>query len=87
MLVPPKSLRGDEDFALCQDCGHVAEYSEAKHLNSELCSKCGGHYCGCTMCSGVARLSLQFQALAEVEKQADGENPAAFNGPEQPAWS
>jgi hypothetical protein len=33
------------------------------------------------MCSGVARLSLQFQAQA---KEQGDEIPAAFNGPEQP---
>ena len=81
MSSTPKLVHGDEDLVLCQDCGHVAEYSDARHLNTEVCSQCGGHYCGCTMCSGVARLSLQFQAHA---KEQGDESPAAFNGPEQP---
>lgn len=81
MLVPPKLLYGDEEFVLCQDCGHVAEYSEARHRGLELCLECGGEYCGCRMCSGVARLSLQFQVRT---KEEGDESPAAFDGPEQP---
>ena len=82
MLVPPELLFGDEDYVLCQDCGRVALFTDARHRGVDRCVECGGEFCGCRMCMGVARLSLQFQARSEYEK-AD-ENPAAFNGPEKP---
>ncbi|MDH2198747.1 hypothetical protein [Ectopseudomonas oleovorans] len=44
-------------YVLCQDCGHAEPYSDAKHLGSETCPKCGGDFCGCNDCSGIAGLS------------------------------
>ena len=49
----------DADYVLCQDCGHADSYSDEKHRGRVKCS-CGGEFCGCACCSGIARLSKQF---------------------------
>lgn len=51
------SIQLTDAYVLCQDCGHAEPYSDAKHLGSETCPKCGGDFCGCNDCSGIAGLS------------------------------
>lgn len=63
-------------YVLCQDCGHAEPYSDAKHFGDESCHKCGGDYCGCNACSGIARLSVQFQAQAKRPAPSDPANAA-----------
>ena len=58
-------------YVLCQDCGHAEAYSDAKHFGDESCPKCGGDYCGCNACSGIARLNVQFQAQAKRPAPSD----------------
>ncbi|WP_220813122.1 hypothetical protein [Pseudomonas paralcaligenes] len=56
-------------YVLCQDCGHAEAYSDAKHQGQERCPKCEGEFCGCNACSGIARLSIQFEVQAEAERR------------------
>lgn len=56
-------------YVLCQDCGHAEAYSAAKHQGQGRCPKCEGEFCGCNACSGIARLSIQFEVQAEAERR------------------
>lgn len=60
-------------YVLCQECGHAEPYSDAKHQGQERCSICEGEFCGCKACSGIARLSIQFEAQSRAE--SEGEQP------------
>jgi hypothetical protein len=51
-----------DSYVLCQECGHVEEYSEARANRQERCSRCGsGFFCGCHCCDGLARMNLQLR--------------------------
>ncbi|WP_447592640.1 hypothetical protein [Aquipseudomonas campi] len=54
-------------YVLCQDCGHAEPFTDARHQGDEHCPNCGGDFCGCNACSGIAKLSIQFQVLADAE--------------------
>ncbi|MDC7826254.1 MULTISPECIES: hypothetical protein [Pseudomonadaceae] len=55
-------------YVLCQDCGHAEPYDDAKHQGHERCPKCDGDFCGCNACSGIARLSIQFQTQSAADE-------------------
>ena len=60
-----------DSYVLCQDCGHVEEYTDARHMEKEKCSKCGGAFCGCDCCAGVARMNLQLRIHEQLDKESD----------------
>lgn len=62
----------DQDYVLCQDCGHVEFFSVERHRGVIRCG-CGGEFCGCDLCSGIARLTRQFSELSEAETLAEAE--------------
>lgn len=62
----------DQDYVLCQDCGHAEHFSWDKHRNLIACH-CGGDFCGCGLCSGIARLTRQFSELSEAEARAEAD--------------
>lgn len=62
----------DQDYVLCQDCGHVEFFSMERHRGVIRCD-CGGDFCGCDLCSGIARLTRQFSELSEAEISSEAE--------------
>lgn len=58
-----------DGYVLCQDCGHVEEYTQARHHGLEDCSRCGGDFCGCDCCNGLARLNLELKIHELIDKE------------------
>lgn len=47
-----------DGYVLCQECGHVEEYTKPRAEGHEVCVRCGAKFCGCECCNGLARLNL-----------------------------
>lgn len=58
-----------DGYVLCQECGHVEEYTQARAEGHEACLRCGAKFCGCACCDGLARLNLQLK----IHEATDGE--------------
>lgn len=67
----PQRVELTDGYVLCQDCGHVEPYTADRHQGREACSQCGGDFCGCTACSELARMALQFQDPGEASQVKD----------------
>jgi Zn finger protein HypA/HybF involved in hydrogenase expression len=57
-----------DGYVLCQDCGHLEPFTIDRHQGRESCPKCSGDFCGCTACSELARLAIQFQQPIEGDE-------------------
>ena len=63
-----------DGYVLCQECGHVEEYSDARANRQERCSRCGsGFFCGCHCCDGLARQSKHNSEAQHMTIAAGGE--------------
>ncbi|KKN00150.1 hypothetical protein LCGC14_1140670 [marine sediment metagenome] len=50
-----------DGYVLCQECGHVEEYTKPRAEGHEACVRCGAKFCGCECCNGLARVNLQLK--------------------------
>jgi len=50
-----------DGYVLCQECGHVEEYTKLRAEGHEACIRCGAKFCGCECCNGLARVNLQLK--------------------------
>lgn len=60
-----------DGYVLCQECGHVEEYTLDRAEWREKCFRCGGSFCGCDCCNGLARLNLELKIHELNDKEGE----------------
>ena len=65
----PRSVLTDS-YVLCQDCGHVEEYTTDRAAGREKCVRCGGSFCGCDCCNRLARVNLELRIHELNDREA-----------------